>query len=195
VGCESEASTKKELVHGNDCTSCHADEASTAKNPPHVDATFNDCESCHGQDKWKPAMFAHTDKFPLTAGHAGVDCASCHTKGYTPGMIPNKCVDCHANDAVNVPNPIHAGLSTDCFACHRTDGFSPAHFVHSWPLLGVHMTTQCVACHMGKPALYEGTSTECVSCHQADRARADAAISGHAMYENECQHCHGNDKF
>ena len=194
LGCQTEP-TKKSIVHGDDCASCHADEADAVTSPPHLEAMFTACGTCHGQDQWTPAMFAHTEKFPLNDGHAGVSCASCHTSGYTPGMIPNRCVDCHAGDAAQVPNPIHEGLSTDCFACHRPDGFKPARFVHSWPLQGKHAMAQCVGCHSGMPATYEGTSTLCISCHRDDRTRADAAINGHAMYENECGNCHGVESF
>ena len=196
ASCESETGgASKAQVHGDDCNTCHVDDAMRADSPPHLEAMFNDCEGCHSQEKWSPAMFVHTDKFPLSAGHADVSCKSCHTQGYTPGMIPDKCVDCHGKEAAGVANPIHAGLSTDCFACHRIDGFKPAHFVHSWPLQGAHETAQCVACHKGKPATYEGTDTACLRCHVADRDRADATVSGHAMYETACENCHGVESF
>jgi hypothetical protein len=195
VGCESETG-KRSVVHGDECASCHADEAALTMSPPHIEANFgSDCESCHGQEQWRPAQYVHTMAFPLTGGHADVTCLACHSDGYAPGTIPNQCVDCHQANAAMVVSPIHAGLSPTCSACHRTDAFKPTTFVHSWPLEGVHATLRCTGCHTGNPALYEGTSTACVDCHESDQASANLAVPGHENYGDNCQTCHGFDSF
>jgi hypothetical protein len=196
AACATHSEGKSE-IHGGDCASCHTDESAKTADPPHLQARFgSDCGSCHNELSWQPAPgFMHTSGFALTLGHADLVCSECHAAGYVPGKIPNQCVDCHGAKAALVADPVHAGLDTNCFACHRTDAFKPAHFVHSWPLKGKHELLTCGSCHPGNPASYETTSPACVSCHAADRARADATIADHMTFATTCQDCHGFDKF
>jgi hypothetical protein len=191
AACDSHANVQVEL-RGDDCMSCHADELETTKQPPHALVNFDDdCGSCHDQRAWSPAPgFAHAQAFPLTFAHEDPSCKACHGAGYKAEAIERDCVDCHGELAREVENPVHAGLTNDCFACHRTDSFMPARFVHSWPLNGVHKTTDCRACHVGNPATYEGTSTRCVSCHDDDRLRVDAMSVQHAGFPSACEGCH-----
>jgi hypothetical protein len=184
-------------VHGGDCASCHADEKLATDSPPHAVTKFgDDCGTCHDQDHWQPApRYLHTAAFPLEGGHKGPACASCHTAGYTPGMVPNQCVDCHADRAAAVADPEHAGLGTDCAMCHEISAFKPSIFMHPWPLMGVHATLACSSCHGTMPAVYAGKSSACISCHAADRERADMNVEGHADFPETCESCHGFDKF
>jgi predicted CXXCH cytochrome family protein len=186
-------------TRGDDCVSCHADEWSGTAAPSHTQFGFDqDCGGCHEEKDWSPAQgYAHVASFPLALGHANRACASCHTtpNGFEPSAAVNDCAACHAARAAAVPSPIHAGLSQNCFACHKTEAFKPSRFVHSWPLQGVHETLPCVSCHSGRPAQYEGTSTFCVRCHADDRARADMTIGGHSGFSNSCETCHGFGSF
>jgi hypothetical protein len=184
-------------VHGGECASCHADDKAMTVSPPHAVTMFgDDCGTCHQQSAWRPAPgYAHTAKFPLEGGHESQQCASCHGGGYTPGMVPNQCVDCHAARAGTVVDPEHAGLGTNCVTCHDTAAFNPSIFVHPWELEGVHATLACSSCHGAMPAVYPGKSQACITCHAADRERADMNITDHAGYSEDCASCHGFDAF
>jgi predicted CXXCH cytochrome family protein len=184
-------------VEQGDCLTCHADDLATTANPPHVEAQFAEtCGDCHDETTWLEApRFAHTTKFALTLGHAAPGCNDCHSTTYAPGQVPNRCVDCHGGLADGVLTPQHNGLSTDCFACHRTDSFFPSYFVHSWPLIGKHDLLACISCHTGDPAPYEGISSACVGCHAAAKARADMNVPGHADFGVACEGCHTPEGF
>jgi predicted CXXCH cytochrome family protein len=187
-----ETGAKKE-TRGGDCAACHVDEWAETVIPDHTQFGFSQtCGDCHKtEESWSPASgYPHIQTFPLTQGHANRACLSCHARGFTRADVVNDCAACHAPRAAAVASPVHSGLSQNCFACHKTDVFKPSSFVHSWPLLGVHEKTPCVSCHIGNPALYEGTSTLCLSCHADDRARADMTVSGHAAFGSGCQTCH-----
>ncbi len=187
----------KQQTTSQDCGACHSDEAAKTTQPPHLQAMFSkDCGSCHDEKKWLPAQgFVHTAAFPLTLAHDGPACVDCHAQTYAPGAVPNQCVDCHRDQAAAVANPVHAGLSENCFACHRSDAFLPSTFIHSWPLNGAHVQTACTGCHIGAPAQYEGTATACASCHLEDRARADLTVQGHGGFPSNCESCHNSEKF
>jgi hypothetical protein len=197
ASCAPHGGAAKTELRGEDCNLCHTDEVRETKSPPHAQAGFpQDCGSCHDEQSWRPAPgFAHVESFPLTLGHEGPGCASCHQSGYEAGKIQNECVDCHSARAAAVVDPTHQGLSTSCFACHRTDSFFPARFVHSWPLEGKHTLTSCGSCHGNNPARYEGTDSACLNCHADDRARADANSSAHRGYDDDCASCHEFDAF
>ncbi|MET0343746.1 MAG: cytochrome c3 family protein [Polyangiales bacterium] len=179
-------------VRAEDCASCHLDAWRATTAPAHASLGFgHTCGDCHDQTAWSPSHdFPHTTAFPLTLGHAEPSCASCHLSGFAERPT-NSCVACHGGRAASVPDPVHAGLSTSCSACHKTDGFRPSTFKHAWPLSGVHAMLTCGSCHTGNPARYEGTLPACVGCHADDRARADRSVSGHGAYPTTCESCHG----
>jgi hypothetical protein len=86
------------------CEACHADDHDkqflAKDNQTH-------CADCHNSQRWVPSAFDHDTKtrFPLTAGHANVNCAKCHAQTRTVGdkeivvykNTPGKCADCHGN--------------------------------------------------------------------------------------------------
>lgn len=191
------AGASKIEARAEDCASCHLDAFRSASFPAHESLGFaHTCGDCHDQIAWSPSHdFPHVASFPLTLGHAQRPCAACHTSGFAAGATPNSCAGCHGALASAARDPVHAGLSTSCSACHKTDTFKPSTFKHAWPLAGTHAKLACGSCHQGNPARYEGTEPACVSCHQADRARADRTVSGHASYATTCESCHGFDAF
>jgi len=199
TGCTEELDREQPRLatRGDDCVSCHTDEASSTGNPSHLQAGFgDDCAQCHDEQQWRPAAgFVHALAFPLTRGHDGVDCASCHAGAASFAAAVNDCAVCHAQAAARVVDPIHDGLSKSCFACHRTDSFAPAQFIHSWPLAGIHALTSCRSCHGQAPARYEGLSATCSSCHADDYARAVENSPAHGGYPTSCNDCHGFTSF
>jgi len=98
------------------------------------------------------------------------------------------CVSCHRDDYAATTKPPHPGLFTEtCADCHTETAWSPAKFVHPWPLIGAHASAGCVSCH-GDPPKYDGLSTECVGCHKADYD--SSPYPGHETFPTTCDHCH-----
>lgn len=102
-----------------------------------------------------------------------------------------QCLTCHQSEFQSASQPLHVGvISTNCAECHGNTSWSPARGSnHSWPLNGAHASTSCNGCHLGEPAVYQGTTTACLDCHQADRDVA--LVPTHADFSNDCSTCHG----
>jgi hypothetical protein len=100
-----------------DCISCHLDDYQRA--PDHVALSYpRDCRLCHSISDWQSAVVRH-DFFPLTGGHAGLDCVRCHTSGtFTP--LPTDCYACHQSDYERAPDHVEDGFPRDCTRCHNT---------------------------------------------------------------------------
>ncbi|MDR3628181.1 MAG: hypothetical protein P4L45_15165, partial [Ignavibacteriaceae bacterium] len=115
-----------------DCYSCHTADFNSTTNPNHVTQGFpHDCSQCHSTTSWSGATFDHiTTGFPLTGAHINVQCAQCHSAGYT--NTPTACYSCHQNDYNGTTNPAHktAGFPTDCTQCHNTTAWQPSTFNH-----------------------------------------------------------------
>ena len=124
-------------------------------------------------------------------GHAGLECAQCHTAGFG-GAVPD-CYACHQTDyeAVADPDHVDAGFPTQCVVCHSSTAWSPASFNHDvtgFALTGAHRSADCAACHTSG---YTGTPSDCYACHQADfegTTDPDHLTSG---FGTDCAACHG----
>lgn len=143
-----------------DCYSCHHE------TDPHLGALGADCTTCHSVDGWLPTSFKHDTmtRFILTGKHVDVECEECHAdRQYV--NTPTECVDCHREAGVDVL--AHKGqVSDDCWACHKTDGWTPAfnHAKSALPLSAGHRDVACETCHKNRQ--YAGTSALCVNCHE-----------------------------
>ena len=183
-----------------DCYTCHVTDFNSAKNPDHVASGFvKTCLTCHTTNPgWKPATFNHS-KFPLTLGHAGVNCIDCH-KGGNYAIIPADCYSCHKTDYDNTTNPGHAKLTfaTACTQCHTTiPGWKPAtytlHDTQSFKIYsGKHKGTwaSCTDCHTN-PAAY--ASYSCITCHEHNQTDMDSKHRGQTGYSyssTACFNCH-----
>ena len=95
----------------NECYSCHQQNYQTTTNPNHITAGIpTTCEVCHSINSWSPAQFNHNiTQFPLTGSHIQVDCASCHTSGYTG--TPAECYTCllYTSDAADERSSVDLG--------------------------------------------------------------------------------------
>jgi hypothetical protein len=98
------------------------------------------------------------------------------------------CIVCHLTDVQHALSPPHEGFPDTCGSCHSSDAWSPAAFMHSWPLNGAHATLECASCHLGDPPVYAGTPTLCIGCHQDDYD--SSPYPGHADFPTTCQDCH-----
>ena len=161
------------------CSACHAN--------PHRESVKDDCRKCHTEQSFKDAKFdraSHTT-FPLTGRHEPLACRKCHG-GITPpdtpvarrvidfGGVNAACVTCHKDQ--------HKGdFGRACDACHRSDTFKAAGFVHPRSpefFAGRHAGVACVKCHThpadlqaaraGLPAIpprAKHPATSCFTCH------------------------------
>lgn len=164
-----------------------------------------DCASCHGLDRFKPAAkFDHArSRFPLTLGHARVECVKCHpvaalaASNPVPGPaeaaapevryrgVGTTCAGCHKDP--------HSGrFGTKCESCHTADDWKriqTANFDHArtrYPLTGKHRAAACAACHPpGKPTKLANFE-RCASCH------SDAHAGQLVLRQSggECGECH-----
>ena len=123
------------------CSACHQANYNATTNPNHSLLQFPTvCDQCHSTNPgWKPATFDHST-FPLTFGHADVDCDKCHPNGnYT--NTPQDCYACHQENynATTNPNHISLALSTNYTDCHTTNpGWKPAQFPNHDPLFPIY---------------------------------------------------------
>lgn len=187
-GCSRHAPGREAVSRGA-CATCHMAEYEATRSPPHEGLFGTTCGDCHDEDDWAPAHGTVThDWFPLTDGHAAVQCASCHTQGYTPGATSSQCVSCHRDDYDASPYPGHNVFPLTCTDCHTTARWRPSSFAHEWPLEGSHVGTPCASCHVGDPPVYDGTPTECVECHRGDYERSP--FPGHSAFPTTCADCH-----
>lgn len=178
-------------VRGEECITCHRDEALLAVDPPHVGRLAEACGDCHGEAAWRPAFAGNHDEFfPLGGRHAPLACATCHTVGFQPGDTPGACIDCHREDFDRSTLPGHDAFPMECGNCHGDAGWTPAAFPDHdryFPLDGAHALVRCASCHA--TGFEPGTTpTTCVDCHRDDY---DASpYPGHRDFPTTCADCH-----
>jgi hypothetical protein len=175
-----------------ECVSCHRPDFDATNDPPHKAGGFpQTCTQCHSTVSWAGASFVHPPTFPLTAGHAGAACQSCHGDGVFKGKSTD-CYACHRPDYDRTTAPAHpaAGFSTACTQCHTTASWAGASYAHTprFPLTGGHAAASCQSCH--GDGVYAGKSTRCESCHQPDYDRTIDPNHRQAVFPNDCTLCH-----
>jgi DUF971 family protein len=170
-----------------DCLGCHqaAWQSTTTLGgsiPNHITAGFpstaSACTSCHSITKWSDGKFNHSATgFPLTNGHANVQCAQCHINGnYALMIAPTDCGNsqCHLTTWQGTNNPVHstagaAFAASNCSNCHTTTGWNTAasfdHSTTGFALVGTHLATPCAQCHTNNN--YTLSSADCYGCHAA----------------------------
>jgi len=155
--------------------------------------TTEACLACHPDGNSAGSFNHNTSPFPLTGGHAGADCSSCHANGYSG--TPSDCASCHINNYNQSTNPGHISLnlSTDCAACHTTNpGWAPASFaVHNnyYVLEGAHaaISEQCADCHNGD---YNNTPNTCSGCHIDNYNQTTNPNHAASQFATTCEDCH-----
>ncbi len=138
----------------SNCYACHKNDDA------HSGQFGTDCAACHSTNGWLPANFDHSG-FPLTNGHAGLACSSCHSSGVYAGLS-TACASCHAEPA------FHSGLFTsDCAQCHTTSNWNGT---YTGPHPGGcdgncinHERATCRDCH----TVNLSTAT-CLKCHNSN---------------------------
>ncbi len=177
-----------------ECVSCHLDDYEKAKNPDHVKAGFSkECENCHNTSGRSPSKFDHNKNtnFPLTDGHIGVKCKTCHTDSYKGRSTA--CVSCHLKDyfKTEYPNHVDGLFSKDCEKCHTMKTWKASIFDHNtatdFPLNNAHKNLDCKKCHT---TIFVGTSTECVDCHRKDYDVVKKPDHATMKFSTQCTECH-----
>lgn len=200
TACERDFDHAAVVRSGTTCVTCHEGDYKGAKDPVHVNNFPTTCESCHSTTRWRPAYAdgdGHpVDRFPLSGGHANLDCATCHTVGFGPGDTPSTCISCHQDDRAIADDNVsgHPGFVHACQNCHTIDGWKPAadgHPRERFPLRGKHAEAACTDCHT-KGFGRGDTPSECVACHLMDRMQADSTVDGHDKVEDNCTSCHND---
>ncbi len=195
--CHSSESLHQYNVLGVECIDCHRDNYFSTTNPNHNLANFStECTECHYifAYEWSGTGFNHSI-FPLTQGHANVDCAKCHVNNnYT--NTSTECVSCHLSDYNGATNPVHTSgcYPKNCATCHTTSpGWSPVNFQHDnyFPISsGNHSGISCVECHTD-PNNCEAFS--CIDCHEHNQSSMDnehEGESGYSFNSAACLNCH-----
>jgi hypothetical protein len=181
------------------CYTCHTPDYQRTTNPNHAAAGFPVfCKQCHTTVSWQGAVFNHAASFPLTAGHAGRACNTCHT---TPGVftgLSTTCSTCHLDDYQHTTNPNHVSLAypTNCTQCHNTTRWQGATFTHpaTFPLTNGHSGRGCTLCHT-TPGVYTGQSTACSSCHNDEYARTVNPKHSTPAFSHACTQCHNTTRW
>jgi hypothetical protein len=180
------------------CAACHAD----VHKGEFAARGGGDCAQCHAVAGFAPTTFGVADhgktRFALDGKHVAVPCGSCH-----PGARPRlaftiarrACLDCHTSPhGAQFREEIAAG---GCARCHTPLDWHVAKIDHStWPLVGTHARTPCVACHGehergAQAAVYRGIPRTCEGCHDdihAGQFRMAPAVKG-------CSTCHDPESF
>lgn len=151
-----------------DCYSCHR------QDDEHNGQYGTDCAACHNPSDWENADFDHNrSNFPLTGGHARVECQRCHSGGQFKGLSTS-CASCHGDPAY------HAGLfGFDCAACHTVENWSARYRGHHPGIAdeggsGVnHGGASCRECHT--KTLHTAT---CLGCHDSNNPDDDGGGEG-----------------
>lgn len=151
------------------------------------------CLDCHPTGDAEDGFDHNQSNFPLTGAHTTVDCASCHTEGYSG--TSTVCYDCHTQDFNQSLNPSHTelGVEMDCENCHTTaPDWTPATFENHndyYFLSGAHATigNECFSCHQGD---YNNTPTNCAGCHTNEFDLTTNPNHTEIGLSNVCDICH-----
>lgn len=176
------------------CTNCHEHNKSDMDNEHKGESGYvyksDACYACHPTGS-KGKGFDHAAaNFPLTNGHAAVDCAKCHTSRYA-GTSP-VCSTCHTNNYNQTVNPNHtaANIPKDCATCHTTiPGWKPATYPPHSNLQGAHVpiANDCATCHKGN---YTVLPKACFDCHAANYTQSTSPSHLTAQFPTTCADCH-----
>lgn len=198
AGCRSCHASLEFSQAKTECASCHTD--------PHRGELGVDCARCHGDRSFLdrgPMVRAHQmTRFPLTGGHAALDCESCHRPAAQGRMqfvgTPARCQDCHMEQYRSAKQPDHAAADypLECRACHSTVSWDGAKFNHDatgFRLTGAHRAAACLQCHVN--SRYAGTARDCASCHMTQYNAATPNHVASGFTASACASCHNTTRW
>jgi hypothetical protein len=154
-----------------DCETCHETAPSTEIVRACADCHLEDdahegmftlaCGACHKTTAWDDSPFSHNNsKFPLTGGHAGVECSRCHKDMVFEGTTTS-CVGCHGYPGWHGP-----AFGANCLECHTVNNwrarYTGGHPWYQHPKEDdFNGMGGCRSCHPA--SVYE---TDCDTCHR-----------------------------
>ncbi len=178
-----------------DCYSCHSKEYYATSVPNHPMNKFSkDCSTCHDTRavNWKSQNVDHSF-FPLTGGHSKPGCFDCHSSASFAGLSQD-CYSCHRPDYEATQNPNHtaAQFPNTCGNCHTTAGWTPAQFDHDGPYFPIYSgkhRNQWNACSdcHTSPSNYQVFS--CTTCHEHNQTDMNQEHQGIQGYRWESSAC------
>ena len=187
VGCQDCHPGDLKTFDTKTCAACH-EQMDQAFMTQHTATFGQECVPCHdGVDRYGQNFDHNKLAFPLTGGHAGVECGACHTDMTSVEALqntPQDCYSCHAKDDA------HAGkYGTDCGSCHTPNGWSEVTFDHSvFPLDhgSQEQVATCKTCHPDTVKTYT-----CLGCHAHTAANVVAQHEGAPLDQlQDCIRCH-----
>lgn len=160
---------------------------------PHGKGFTMDCAKCHSSGGWsfnaQKATFKHEETgFVLSGQHTNINCKACHTALNFKKNSQN-CVSCHADMHSNT-------VGKECARCHNTqswivENITKLHEETSFPLIGVHATTDCRKCHESETNLrFKPIGLECKDCHQKDFRATINPNHVKLNLSTDCASCH-----
>ena len=186
------------------CEDCHSE-------PVTNHSRGDKCAACHIEQGWRPARKGagarvhELLRFPLTAGHTGVDCVRCHTarkaKAGSPKAriqafagLQTACSSCHQDP--------HGGrFGTTCDDCHSASTWSKPkrkgfdHDTTRFALKGQHARVRCEGCHRPKGDYnrrFKGIAHDrCADCHADVHTGTFVSVQPDAR----CEACHNVSTF
>ncbi|NQV71491.1 cytochrome c3 family protein [bacterium] len=190
-----------------ECQTCHDD--AHAGSILTAESNIESCATCHDENGWAPSdfdAFRHQDEteYPLEGAHLAVVCAQCHTSiadAQTSGTYGNItfAVENTACEGCHEPDNIHGDqfLPETCESCHNPSGWLEAetafdHATTEFPLVGAHITTTCLSCHVAEDteiAPFRNLDTACIACHQTDNPHETQ------FEDTTCETCHDSVSF
>lgn len=198
--CHQSESLHRYNVSGTECMDCHRENYMSTTKPNHITSSFStECTQCHYvyASSWAGASFNHSF-FPLTSGHANLQCSTCHkNNGY--GNTSPECVSCHLSDYNRASNPVHTSkcYPKTCASCHSTKiGWSPVNFNHDqyFPInSGDHNGIACNRCHTDPNNC---NSFSCINCHGSPSRMTSEhdEVRSFSYNSNACYNCHPKGK-
>jgi len=165
----------------------------TVAQSPHGKNLRFDCVLCHTTENWKikpvrQAFHHDSTDFPLLGQHKKIDCKLCH-----PSLVfeeaKKECADCHQDMHQNT-------VGYDCERCHTNESFvvkniTRVHQNSRFPLLGVHLVTDCSECHPSASNLqFNNLGTQCADCHLDNYMSTTNPSHIQSGFSQNCFECH-----
>ena len=144
-----------------ECVACHR------KDDTHKGRYGELCGSCHTAANWKDIAFRHDrdTKYRLIGRHVTTKCDTCHVGNVYKDKLSSDCYACHRKDDKHRDQ-----LGRQCEQCHDAEDWKKTvrfdHAKSRFPLLGIHLRTECKLCHI-TPA-FKDAKRECAACHVKD---------------------------
>ena len=166
---------------------------------PHGKNLKIDCSFCHESTDWKTIpkeiKFDHNKEtsFKLTGQHEEVSCQSCHTS-LIFSEVKSECISCHKDVHQNTLGP-------ECESCHTSNTWIVSNIIQihqnsRFPLVGVHLNSDCQSCHAGYDnLLFPPQSISCFSCHAKQYYATTSPNHLQSNFSTECRECHNLTSF